>query len=100
MSNLNIDELSNDITSIKWDEIINTNSNVNEAFLSFYEIISLIVDKHIPLKKLSHKQASFSLKPWLTQVLQNSIRVKNHLYSKFLKTKSEIYHAQYKYYRI
>ena len=25
--------------------------------------------------------------------------MKNHLYSKFLKTKSELYHAQYKYYR-
>ena len=37
MSNLNIDELSNDITSSKWDEIINTTSNASEAFSSFYE---------------------------------------------------------------
>ena len=61
--------------------------------------LSLIVDKLIPLKKLSRRQASFSLKPWITKGLRNSIKVKNHLYSKFLKTKSELYHAQYKHYR-
>ena len=52
--------------------------------------LSLIVDKLTPLKKLSRRQASFSLNPWITKGLRNSIKVKNHLYSKFLKTKSEL----------
>ena len=42
-------------------------------------------------------------KPWITQVLQNSIKKKNNIYSKFVKCKNqklkEFYHNNYKTYK-
>ena len=58
---------------------------------------------HAPLKKLNKKERKFLTKPWDTQGLQNSIKKKNNIYSKFVKCKNqklkEFYHNNYKTYR-
>ena len=55
------------------------------------------------LKKLNKKELKFLTKPWITQGLQNSIKKKNNIYSKFVKFKNqkfkELYHSNYKSYR-
>ena len=40
-----------------------------------------LLETHAPLKFLS--------KPWITQGLQNSIKKKNKIYSKFIKCKNQ-----------
>ena len=37
-------------------------------------------------------------KPWITSGIRTSIRIKNGLFKKFLKTKSTYYHAKFKIY--
>ena len=53
------------------------------------------------LKSLK-KGLKFLTKPWIKQGLQNSIKKKNNIYSKFVKLKSqkikELYHNKYKSY--
>ena len=55
------------------------------------------------LKKLSKKELKFLTKPWITRSLQNSIKKKNNIYSKFGKCKNKIqkefHHNNYKNYR-
>ena len=48
---------------------------------------------------LNKKEMKFFTKPWITQGLQNSIKKKNNVYSKFVKCKNqklkEFYHSNY-----
>ena len=65
--------------------------------------IDSLLETLAPLKKLNKKELKFLTKPWITQGLQNSIKKKNYIYSKFVKPKNqmlkEFYHSNYKTYR-
>ena len=56
-----------------------------------------------PFKKLNKKKLTFLTNRWITQGLENSIKKKNNIYSKFAKCKNqklkEFYHNNYKTYR-
>ena len=69
----------------------------------FYEEINLILDKYLPLKKLTTQKLKFKTKPWITPGLQKSISVKNKLLTKFIKLKEPTLkneaHTKYKLYR-
>ena len=62
--------------------------------------IDSLLATHAPIKKLNKKQVKFLTKPWITQGLQNSIKKKNNIYSKFLGCKNKIlkefHHNSYK----
>ena len=65
--------------------------------------IDSLLDTHAPFKKLNKKERKFLTRTWITQGLQNSIKKKNNIYSKFVKCKNkimkELYHKNYKNYR-
>ena len=65
--------------------------------------IDSLLDAHAPIKKPNKKELKFLTKPWMTQGLQNSIKKKNKIYSKFVKCKNkllkEIHLNSYKNYR-
>ena len=65
--------------------------------------IDCLLDTHAPFKKLNKKELNFLAKPWITQGLQNSIKKKNNIYSKFVKCKNkimkELHFSNYKNYR-
>ena len=64
--------------------------------------IDSLLDIHAPIKKLNKRELNFLTKPWITQGLQNSIKKKNNIYSKFVKCKNKIlkefHHNSYKNY--
>ena len=68
-------------------------------FDSIYQTFRQIVDRHIPTRQLSKREQKLYSKPWITPALNTSIRVKNTLYRKYLKTKSVYVHCKFKYYR-
>ena len=51
--------------------------------------IDSLLETHAPLKTLNKKELKFLSKPWITQGLQNSIKKKNKIYSKFIKCKNQ-----------
>ena len=65
--------------------------------------IDILLEIHAPRKKLNKKELQLFTEPWITQGLQNSIKKKNNIYSKFVKCKNqklkEFYHNNYKTYR-
>ena len=84
--------------SVNW-EVVNTFSDVNDMFDSFYTKLSKIIDHHAPIKKIPRKELKLRSKPWITLAIRKSIFVKNKLYKKFLKSKLPYYHLKFKYYR-
>ena len=46
-----------------------------------------ILDKHVPLKKLNKKELRLRTKPWITHGLIKSIKRRDNLLRKFIKTK-------------
>ena len=93
-SNLNEDFVLNGFALIQWQDAFRESQNVNQLFEVFFSECSRIVNKHLPLKKLSRKEVKFNSKPWITRALQKSIKHKDILYRQFLRTKSS--HSHFK----
>ena len=56
------------------------NANPNEVAVTITKTYQILLDKYMPLKKLSRKQKRFRNKPWITPTIKVSIRKKNKLY--------------------
>ena len=55
--------------------------DVNNLFSSFYNKFNKLVNKHAPMKTISNRKAKQLSKPWITQGLRTSIKIKNKLYA-------------------
>ena len=86
-TNFDQSQFISDISATDWATILPKCSDVEDMFGLFYSNLNNIVDKHAPLKQLSKKETKISCKPWITKGLRTSIRKKNKLYLKFMKTK-------------
>ena len=49
---------------------------INKSFQNFSDKITDILDKHVPITKLSLKEMKSSNKPWLTKGILKSISTK------------------------
>jgi hypothetical protein len=98
-SKLNKPDLMNELNSINWPDVFATDLDPSQVFKIFYDIISQIIDRHIPERPMTRKEKKFESKPWITHGLKVSIQLKNKLYRKWIKTKSTYYHAKFKLYR-
>ena len=52
-------------------------------------LLIFIIDKHIPVRKLTTKECKQKIKPWITPKIIAKIKTKNKLYKKFMKSKSK-----------
>ena len=50
--------------------------------------MSTIIDKHMPVRKLSTKERKQKLKPWITQTMIVKIKTNNKLHKKLIETKN------------
>ena len=98
-SKLSEEALVNEVSSIDWNMLFAKNQDPSYLFDTFYNKISQLIDKHIPIKQISRNELKLRSKPWITSGIKKSISVKNKLYKKHLKTKSEHYHKKFKLYR-
>ena len=88
-----------EVRTVNWESTYSSLKDPSFMFDTFYDKISQIIDKHIPIKQLSRKELKLKSKPWITPAIKKSISVKNRLYKKYLKTKSVHHHSKFKYYR-
>ncbi len=56
-------------------------NDVNKLFSTFYNKYNKIVNKHVPIKKMSNRKAKQLCKPWITKGTKVSISIKNKLYA-------------------
>ena len=77
---------------MNWNALFtNESSDVNNKFSSFYNKFNKLVNKHVPMKTISNRQAKQFSKPWITKGLRKSIRVKNKLYASDDRVKYKMY---------
>ena len=78
-SSLHRDALLSDVASIDWTTIFSSevSTSVNNMFHMFYQCISEVIDRHIPLRKLSRKEIRSFSKPWITSGLKTPMKVKD-----------------------
>ena len=85
-----------DYLDIDWDSELELQKNdVNYSTDKFFSKMNIIIDKHMPLKKLSTKECKQKLKPWITPAIIIKISRKNDLYKKFMKTRSREIQLQF-----
>ena len=79
--NLNKENFESDIKETKWDEILELNKgNVDLSSKNFLKTFDSIIDKHLPLRKLTIQEKKLSQKRWITTGILNSIKNKNRKY--------------------
>ena len=86
-SRLNESNLLQDVQSINWPVIFQPEDNLNHLFRTFHSHISIIIDKHAPIRKLTKNKTKYRSKPWITAELKESIKTKNKLFHKYLNNK-------------
>ena len=73
-----------DLEKVNWDNTLNVSEgNVDKSFLNFYNKITDILDKHVPIINLSLKGMKSINKLWLTKGILKSIK-KNAICRKFI----------------
>ena len=90
-----------DLLSIDWDNVIELERNdPNESFNRFESTINPLIDKYLPIKKLSKREVKNHFKPWITSGIRKSIKRREKIYKKYIRTKDKtiknIYYLQYK----
>ncbi len=73
--------------------------DINSKYEHFQNKFLELLNKHAPLKPKSKRFKKQQRKPWITNGILKSIRTKNSLLKKFIKTKDEFWFQRYKIYR-
>ena len=99
--NFNRDNFNRELQAINWDSVIDIDSNdPNRSFNSLEEQLNSLIDKYMPLKKLTKKEIKLKQKPWITKSIRKAIQRREKMYKKFIKAKDvvikEQYHQKYK----
>lgn len=97
-NNRNREIFSHKLREIDWRQFLNI-AECQPAFSAFYAAYTKCFNESFPITKI--KIGYRNRKPWLTDNLKESIKVKNQLYRKFLKYRTEVHRQEYlKYKRI
>ena len=84
---------------INWNDVIDVNDS-NRSFDNLLSGINSLVDKYMPFKKISNREFKRMYKPWITDGILNSIKRRDKLYNKYVKSKNNIFkvnlHEEYK----
>ena len=87
--NFSRDDFILDYLDVDWDSELDIGKNdVNNSTEKFFSKMSAIIDKHMPIRKLSAKENKQRLTPWITPTIISKINIKNKLYKKFIKSKN------------
>jgi len=81
----------NDYRDINWDDVINVAKNdVNFSLENFLSKFNVLLDKHLPNKKMTQKQFKQKYKPWISNEVIHKISDKNKILKKIVKCKDAI----------
>ena len=78
-----------DFNQINWD--FGEMDDVNKYTTNFINTSERLLDKQVPLKKLSKNQLKQKIKPWINREILKKIRKKNKTYNKFMNEKNVVH---------
>ena len=76
-----------------------TTNNVNQSVKHIVETYQRLMDKFMPLRKLSRKEKKYHQKPWYSKGIKISVNTRDRLHRKSLRTRREDDVRKYKKYR-
>ena len=77
--------------NVNWDEVIDINTNdVNHSMDNFLSKFNDILDTHMPLRKISHKEFKQKFKPWVFKEILSKIKAKNKILNRICKCKNVV----------
>ena len=90
-----------DLLDIDWSSVIKLErEDPNYSFNLYENTLNSLIDKYIPLRKITQKELKQQYKPWITNDMLRSINAREKLYKKFIKAKDEKakkdYHKMYR----
>ena len=95
MKNFVKDEFIRDLTDANLNNIVINQPNLNEAFNNFEDKINIVINKHMPLKKLTKRDLKQKLKPWITKGILISMKRRDKLYKKYINCKNILFKNVY-----
>ena len=79
-----------DLLDIDWSLVIKLEKeDPNYSFNLYENTLNTLLDKYIPLRKITQKELKQQYKPWITNDILKSIKARENLYKKFIKAKDE-----------
>ena len=98
-SQLNAENLLNDLRDLDFAFLDDNLSNVDSKFNRLLSILDELIKSHVPLKKLSKSDIKFRNKPWINSKIQKMMRIRDRLLGKFRKNNDESLKDLYKKFR-
>ena len=78
-----------DYLAIDWEESLEVGKNdTNHSLSNFMLKMTNLLDKYMPVKKVSQKEFKRKFKPWISQNILHKIDCKNKLFKKYVKIKN------------
>lgn len=84
--NFDITEFRNDFKAVNFPRKVGSLKNPNDMYNLFHEGLTVLLDLHCSMKKMSKSELKKSQKPWVNDAILSKIRDKNILYTEFLQT--------------
>ena len=85
-----------DLLEFDWDDIIQVDKNdPNTSFNQFYKHLSDLIDKYMPLRKLTNKEIKYHEKPWINRNILQAILIRDEIYKRFIQAKDPNRKAYY-----
>ena len=79
-----------DLLDIDWSLVIKLEKeDPNYSFNLYENTLNILLDKYIPLRKITQKELKQQYKPWITNNILKSIKARENLNKKFIKAKDE-----------
>ena len=90
-----------EVLEIDWNDKIQLNKNdPNLSFKQLYSTVDSLINKHMPLQKLTKKELKLKEKPWISKQISQKIAVRDHLLKKLIQAKDpnikKEYETEYK----
>ena len=95
-SNKNIESFKNELQAVSWNDVLEI-IDPQVAYTTFFRKLSSIYNKCFPLRKT--KSTYYNKKPWLTNTMKQSIKMKNKLYAKSKRHPSFFNDSNYQCYK-
>ena len=83
----------NDLSGVDWNQIMDTNDNIDDAVDNFSKMFNTIADRHAPFKTMRVKGIEV---PWLNSKLRKAMRDRDYSHRRAVKTKRTVDWNQYK----
>ncbi len=94
--NYNADSYRQDIDSIDITPALRCYTDINQLYQYYQDQVLAVANMHAPYITLTKSQMKWKQKPWISKQIQDLIKEKDHIYSKYVKNKSNFWYIRYR----